>query len=110
MFFGLTNSPATFQSIMNDIFREEVEQGFVIVYIDDILIFSESMEEHQKHVTRVLRKLRDNNLFLKPSKCEFHKTTIPYLGFVLGQGKISIEQEKVNAVRKWPTPTTKKQL
>ncbi|KAF8643048.1 hypothetical protein AX16_009235 [Volvariella volvacea WC 439] len=110
MFFGLTNSPATFQSIMNDIFREEIKQGFVIVYIDNILIFSESEEEHQEHVTRVLRKLRDNNLFLKPSKCEFHKNTISYLGFVLGQGKISMEQEKVDAVHKWPTPTTKKQL
>ncbi|KAF8643525.1 hypothetical protein AX16_008987 [Volvariella volvacea WC 439] len=98
IFFGLTNSPATFQSIMNDIFQEEIEQGFVIVYINNILIFSKSEEEHQEHVIRVLRKLRDNNLFLKPSKCEFHKITIPYLGFILGQGKISMEQEKVNAV------------
>ncbi|KAF8648449.1 hypothetical protein AX16_006276 [Volvariella volvacea WC 439] len=110
MFFGLTNSPTTFQSIINDIFCEKIEQGFVIVYIDDILIFSESLKEYQEHVIRVLCKLRDNNLFLKPSKCEFHKTTISYLGFVLGQGKISMEQEKVDAIRKWPTPTTKKQL
>ncbi|KAF8643370.1 hypothetical protein AX16_009056 [Volvariella volvacea WC 439] len=110
MFFGLTNFPATFQSIMNDIFQEEIEQGFVIVYIDNILIFSKSEGVHQEHVMRVLRKLRDNNLFLKPSKCEFHKTTIPYLGFVLGQGKISMEQEKVDAVHKWPIFTTKKQL
>ncbi len=76
MFFGLTNSPATFQAMMNEIFRELITEGFVVVYLDDILIFTETMEEHARITKRVLQILADNKLYLKPEKCQFHKNRI----------------------------------
>ena len=75
MFFRLTNSPATFQTMMNDIFRELVAEGTVVVYIDDILIFTETVEQHREVTRRVLKLLEENQLYqLKPDKCEFEKT------------------------------------
>ena len=75
MFFRLTNSPATFQTMMNDIFRELVAEGTVVVYIDDILIFTETVEQHREVTCRVLKLLEENQLYqLKPDKCEFEKT------------------------------------
>lgn len=73
MFFGLTNSPATFQNMMNNIFADFIAEGKVTVYLDDILIFSANLEEHRRIVTEVLRRLKENNLFLKPEKCEFEQ-------------------------------------
>src|SRR3979490_1913739 len=73
MFFGLTNSPATFQMMMNEIFKELIDEGVVVVFIDDILIFTESLEVHQKTVRRVLEILSSNNLYLKPEKCVFEQ-------------------------------------
>ena len=78
MFFGLTNSPATFQTMMNDIFRHLINKGKVIIYLDDILIFTSSLEEHRQIVMEVLQILRDNKLYLKPEKCEFEATRIEY--------------------------------
>ena len=71
MFFGLTNSPATFQTMMNDLFKDLIDEGVVIVYIDDILIFTEDLQLHRKVVSRVLQILRENRLYLKAEKCEF---------------------------------------
>jgi hypothetical protein len=74
MFFGLTNSPATFQTMMDDIFKDEVATGEVIIYMDDILIAtSGSLNFHKKYVAHVLSKLQNNDLYLKPEKCAFHK-------------------------------------
>ena len=73
MFFGLTNSPATFQTMMNDIFHEEIAQGWVVIYMDDILVFSKNPEEHVKHVTKILEKLEEHKLSLKSAKCLFYK-------------------------------------
>ena len=80
--FGMTNSPATFQYFMNDIFHD-MSDVFVIVYLDDILVFSETEEEHCVHVRRVLERLHEHNLHAKLDKCTFHTDTIKYLGFIV---------------------------
>ena len=82
MFFGMTNSPATFQTIMNNIFRNLIAEGIVVVYLDDILIFTKTEEEHVQVVRQVLQVLKENKLFLCPKKCEFYKQQIEYLGLV----------------------------
>jgi hypothetical protein len=83
MMFGLTNSPATFQTMMNDIFQDLVSEGVVCVYLDDILIFTKDLDEHQKVVRKVLDRLQEYRLFLRPQKCEFEKTRIEYLGLII---------------------------
>jgi hypothetical protein len=104
MFFGLTNSPATFQTMMNDIFKELIDEGFVSVYMDDILIFTETLEQHQQIVRRVLEILRQNKLYLKPEKCQFERTQVEYLGLILSEGRVEMDPIKVGGVKEWPTP------
>ena len=106
MFFGLTNSPATFQTMMDVIFRDEIAQGDVIVYMDDILIATEeSLQDHQHKVAYVLQKLMDNDLFLKPEKCRFNKQEVEYLGVIVGKGEIKMDPVKVQGIADWPIPT-----
>lgn len=105
MFFGLTNSPATFQALMNSIFGDLIAAGKVAVYLDDILIFSDTREEHRRVTHEVLRRLQEHDLFLRPEKCKFEQTEIEYLGLVIRQGEVSMDPIKVQAVRDWPTPT-----
>jgi hypothetical protein len=83
MFFGLTNSPATFQTMMNNLFSDLIHRGVVIVYMDDILVFTHTLEEHQEVICEVLQILKDNKLYLKPEKCEFEKREIEYLGMII---------------------------
>jgi len=78
MFFGLCNSPATFQTMMDDIFDGLITEGVVVVYLDDILIFTETLKEHRRVTRRVMELLQKNNLFLKSEKCEFEKTEVEY--------------------------------
>ena len=92
--FGLTNAPATFMTLMNDIFHEFLDQ-FVIVYLDDILIYSRTKEDHVKHVHLVLRKLREHHLYGKTSKCEFFKDEVEY------RGTISLPRESLLITTKW---------
>jgi hypothetical protein len=110
MFFGLTNSPATFQTMMNDIFCDLVLEGVVVVYLDDILIFTESLEEHREVTRRVLEILQRHKLFLKPEKCEFEKTEVEYLGVIVSHNSVQMDPVKVAGVMEWPIPTTKKEL
>jgi hypothetical protein len=110
MFFGLTNSPATFQTMMNDIFRELVMEGVVVVYLDDILIFTETIEEHRDVTRRVLELLQKHKLFLKPAKCEFEKTKVEYLGVVISHNSVEMDPAKIAGVTDWPAPTTKKEV
>ena len=95
MFFGMCNSPATFQSMMDWIFIEEIEEGVIIVYMDDILIYTTTPELLEKYTKRVLQKLRDHNLFLKAKKCEFNKTKMECLRLVVEEGRISTDPIKV---------------
>ena len=104
MFFGLTNSPATFQALMNSIFADLIASGKVAVYLDDILIFSSQLEEHRKVVREVLARLQKNDLYLRPEKCEFEQEQIEYLGLVIREGKVQMDPIKVAAVSNWPTP------
>lgn len=104
MFFGLTNSPATFQHMMDDIFDDLIRANKVLVYMDDILVFSETREDHRAVVREVLTRLRQHGLYLKLEKCKFEKDEIDFLGLVIGGGRVSMDGAKVEAVRDWPRP------
>jgi len=104
MFFGMTNSPATFQTMMNNIFRTLIAAGIVVVYLDDILIFTRMEEEHERAVWRVLEVLVEHKLFLCPEKCEFHRKEIEYLRLVISENKVAMDPVKVARVHDWPTP------
>ena len=104
MFFGMTNSPATFQTMMNDIFRTLIAEGIVVVYLDDILIFTKTEEEHEWAVQRVLEILMEHKLFLHLEKCEFHWKQIEYLGLVILENKVVMDPVKVAGVCEWPIP------
>ena len=111
MFFGLTNSPATFQTMMDAIFREEIASGDVIIYMDDILIATEGdLTHHRNRVTFILKKLQDNDLFLKPEKCQFHKKEVDYLGVIVGKGQVKMDPVKVDSITTWPRPRTVTEL
>jgi len=98
MFFGMTNSPATFQTMINDIFQDLIAEGIMVVYLDDILIFTRMEEEHAKAIRQVLQVLQENKLFLHPEKYEFCKEQIKYLGLVILGNKVSMDPVKVAGV------------
>ena len=110
MFFGLTNSPAMFQAMMNLLFHDLIGHGKVVIYLNDILIFSESLEDHERTVAQVLEILRKNKLYLKPEKCDFHKTSIEYLSMIIEHGQVRMDPAKVTTVAEWPVPLKKKDL
>ncbi|KAF8824186.1 hypothetical protein HHX47_DHR8000228 [Lentinula edodes] len=91
MFFGLTNSPATFQALMNAIFADLIAAGKVAVYLDDILIFSNDLEEHRQVVREVLTRLEKHDLYLRPEKCEFEQQQIEYLGLIISEGEVRMD-------------------
>lgn len=107
MFFGLTNSPATFQTMMDDLFRNEVAQGWLKTYIDDILVATTgTREEHLERVKIVLQRLQDNDLFLKPEKCRFAQKSVEYLGVIISTQGIEMDSVKLKGLIDWPQPTT----
>jgi transposase InsO family protein len=108
MFFGLCNSPATFQAMMDDIFSDMINEGIIIVYMDDIFLFAPDEITLTENTKRVLQRLQDNDLFLKATKCEFNRTKVEYLGMVIEEGKISMDPGKLAGIRDWPAPTTVK--
>ncbi|XP_048635110.1 uncharacterized protein LOC106428537 [Brassica napus] len=101
--FGLTNAPAAFMKLMNDVFREHLDKC-VIVFIDDILVYSRSREEHAEHLQIVLGKIREHELFAKLSKCSFWQRKIGFLGHVVSEAGVAVDQEKIIAISEWPTP------
>jgi hypothetical protein len=109
MSFGLTNAPAYFLYLMNKVFMEYLDK-FVVVFIDDILIFSKTEEEHEKHLRLVLDKLRSNKLYTKFSKCEFWLTQVAFLGHVITAGGVSVDTDKVKDVLNWMPPTTASEI
>jgi Reverse transcriptase (RNA-dependent DNA polymerase) len=107
MFFGLTNSPATFQTMMNHIFRDLIDGGYVTVYMDDILIHTPNDPKlHRNIVHRILTILGEHNLYLKPEKCQFKATTIEYLGVVVEGDQLRMDPTKVTGILSWPRPKT----
>ena len=104
MFFGMTNSPATFQAMMNEILQDMINEGKVAAFVDDVLVGTETKEGHDKIVEEVLRRLEESDLYVKPEKCMWKVRKVPFLGAVMGEGKVEIEEEKVGGVLKWLTP------
>jgi len=98
MFFRITNSSATFQTMMNDIFQDLIAEGIMVVYLDNILIFTRMEEEHAKAIQQVLQVLQENKLFLCLEKCEFYKERIEYLGLVISENKVFMDPVKVVGV------------
>jgi hypothetical protein len=105
MSFGLTNAPAYFMYQMNKVFMEYLDK-FVVVFIEDILVFSKNEEEHAKHLRLVLQKLREHKLYAKRSKCEFWLREISFLGHIVSNGGISVDPSKEKDVLNWKPPTT----
>jgi Reverse transcriptase (RNA-dependent DNA polymerase) len=101
--FGLTNGSALFQRFMNEIFADLLDVC-VVVYLDDILIYSNDPSSHQDHVKEVLRRLCQHNLFARKDKCEFHRTSVKFLGFSLSPKGLTISDEKVKAIQDLPEP------
>ncbi|XP_078812643.1 uncharacterized protein lrrc75a isoform X3 [Oryzias latipes] len=107
--FGLTNAPAVFQHLVNDVLRDFLNR-FVFVYLDDILIYSPNHDLHIHHVRQVLERLLENRLFVKAEKCDFHVSTVSFLGFIIEAGNIRPDPAKVSAVANWEPPDSRKQL
>ncbi len=110
MFFSLTNSPATFQTMMDDIFDELITEGVIMVYLDDILIFMETLKEHRRVTQRVMELLEKNKLYLRADKCEFEKTMIEYLGVIISHNSVVMDPVKIAGIKDWPVPTNKKEV
>jgi len=105
MSFGLTNAPAYFMYLMNLVFMPELDK-FMVVFIDDILIYSKMEEEHEEHLRVVLLRLREHKLYAKFSKCEFWLKKVPFLGHVLSEDGIFVDLSKVQEVLDWKAPTS----
>jgi hypothetical protein len=103
--FGICNVLTTFMHVMNDVFQPFVDD-FVLVYLDDILFFSITWEEHVRHVKQVLDTLQRKKLYVKLSKCEFGKTYLVYLGHIVGGGQLKNDLSKVDVIVNWPKTTT----
>ncbi|KAK3520635.1 hypothetical protein QTP70_029419 [Hemibagrus guttatus] len=107
--YGLANAPSVFQDFIHEVLREFLHR-FVLVYIDDILIYSRNLAEHRHHVAEVLKRLREFQLFLKAEKCSFHQPSVQFLGYNIDSSGIRMDKGKVAAIRDWPTLTTVKEL
>ena len=105
MSFGLTNTPVYFMNMMNKVFTDFLDK-FVVVFIDDILVYSKREEEHKEHLRLVLGKLREHQLYAKFSKCEFWLKEVGFLGHVISGEGIAVDPTKVNTVTNWEAPTT----
>jgi len=110
MFFGLTNSPATFQAMINELLRDLINTGKVVAFIDDIIVETEEEEGHDKLVTEIIKRLKENDLYVKLEKYKWKVEEIEFLGVVIGLKGIKIEEEKVKGVLNWPTPKCVKDI
>jgi len=105
MSFGLTNAPVAFMDLMNRVIKPYLD-SFVIVFIDDILIYSRSREEHEQHLRVVLHTLRDSQLYAKFLKCEFWLSSVAFLGHIVSAEGIQVDPKKIGAAKNWPRPTS----
>jgi len=104
MFFGMTNSPATFQAMMNEILRDLINKEKIAAFVDNVLVETETEEGHDKIVEEILRRLEENDLYIKPEKYVWKARKIGFLGVVIGPNGIEMEKEKVDGVLSWPEP------
>ena len=110
MFFGLTNSPATFQAMMNNLLRDLVVEEKVVVFIDDVMVATKTEEEHDEIVEEVLRRLEENDLFVKPEKYVWKVREVGFLGVIIGENRVRMEKEKVQEVVEWLVPKSVKDI
>jgi hypothetical protein len=110
MYFGLTNSPATFQTMMNKIFQDLITEGIASVYLDNILIFTNSLEEHSWITRLMLDRMHKHKLYLRPEKCKFERNKIEYLSVIISNNKVEMDLVKTTGVADWPTSSNKKKM
>jgi len=110
MFFGMTNLPATFQAMMNEILRDLINEGKVAAFVDNVLVGTETVEEHDEIVEEILRRLEENDLYIKLEKCVWKVRKIGFLGVVIGPKGIEMEEEKVDRVLSWSEPKNVKDV
>ena len=110
MFFEMTNSPATFQVMMNETLRNIINKGKVAAFVDDVLVGTETEERHDKIVKEILKRLEENDLYIKPEKCVWKVRKIGFLEVVIGPNSIEIEKEKIDRVLSWPEPKNVKDI
>jgi len=110
MYFGLTNSPTTFQTMMNNLFRDLINQGDMAIFIDDILVATNTEEGHNKLVEEILKRLEENNLFIKPKKCKWKVREVEFLGVVIGPRGVEMQKKKVEGVLNWPASQNIKEV
>jgi len=110
MYFGLINSPATFQTMMNDLFRDLINQGDTTTFIDDILVATDTEKGHDELVDEVLRRLEENDLFMKLEKCKWKVREVEFLGVVIGPKGVEMQKEKVEGVLNWLAPRNVKEV
>jgi len=104
MFFGLTNFPAMFQVMMNELLQDLINTGKVVVFIDDMIVGTKTEEGHDELVAEIIRRLEENDLYVKPEKCRWKVREVGFLGVVIGPEVIKMEEEKVKGVLEWLTP------
>lgn len=110
MFFRMTNLPVMFQAIMNEILRDLINERKVAAFVDDVLVGTEIEEGHNEIVAEVLRKLKENDLYVKPEKCTWRTNKVNFLGVVIKSKEIEMEEKKVKGVLKWPVLTTVREV
>jgi hypothetical protein len=107
--FGLTNAPTTFMRLMDDVLRP-FTNSFVVVYLDDILIFNRTWEEHMRHIQQVLSTLRQHKLYANLEKCSFGMNRVQYLGYIVDEHGVHVDPAKIQVICDWPAPTTLTEL
>ena len=110
MFFGLCNSPATFQQFMNDSFQDMIAEGWLVIYMDDLLITSPNSKTHAEQTHHVLQRMTKLNLHLKLKKCQFNVSEVEYLGMIVKPGQLAMDPVKLDGITAWPTPTKVKDI
>jgi hypothetical protein len=110
MFFGLCNSPATFQAMMNNVFKDFINQGWLVIYMDDMLISSKDINTNRKRTNLILERLEQHDLYLKAEKCVFDCQKVEFLGLVVTPNSLAMDPMKLKGIHDWPTPTTLKQV
>jgi len=110
MYFGLTNSPAIFQTMINDLFHDLINQGDIATFIDNILVATDTEERYDELVEEMLKRLEENDLFVKPEKCKWKVREVEFLGVVIGPKGVEIQREKIEGALNWPASRNVKEV